>query len=82
MRFASKSPDKFGEIPWRSTSEGLPIIDECRLVLQCRLFSTLPGGDHAIIVGEVQEIVETRDVPAMVYADRRMTVPAQETQVG
>ena len=82
MRFASKSPDKFGEIAWRSTPAGLPVIDDCRLVMQCRLFSTLPGGDHAIIVGEVQEIVETRDVPAMVYADRRMTVPVQETQAG
>lgn len=77
--FASKSADKFEGLDWRMDDDGLPRVDGCVMALACRLFSVLPGGDHAILAGEVERIAYSNDIAPMVYAGRRMTRPEGET---
>ncbi len=52
-RFASKSENKFAGLPTRIGKLGVPVVDGALAVVECRLYETLPGGDHTIFVGEV-----------------------------
>lgn len=55
-RFASDSEDRFQDISWRSGTLGLPIINDCLSVLECKSYAQYDGGDHIIFVGEVMTI--------------------------
>lgn len=54
-RFASKADDKFDGVPTRRGTLGVPLIEGAICTLECRLYDTLPGGDHTVFVGEVVE---------------------------
>lgn len=52
-RFASKSADKFADIPWVSDITGSPIFPDSTAWLDCRLHDRLEAGDHLILIGKV-----------------------------
>jgi flavin reductase (DIM6/NTAB) family NADH-FMN oxidoreductase RutF len=52
--FASLIADKFDRIEYRQTSDGVPVLDDALVNLECRLVSAHEGGDHSIFVGEIQ----------------------------
>ena len=53
-RFASKKvEDRFAGVSVRDGELGVPLIDGAICMLECRVHSRLPGGDHTIFVGEV-----------------------------
>lgn len=51
-RFATKAPDRFGDIDWQQAGT-VPRITGSAVWLACRVAGLLPGGDHTIVVGEV-----------------------------
>ena len=52
--FAGKPSEAYLETsPFRI--EGDPILDDSLVVLSCRLWGCYPGGDHRIVVGEVED---------------------------
>lgn len=53
IRFATKHDDRFEGVAVHDGQLGVPIIEGCVAAIECRLFETLPGGDHTIFVGEV-----------------------------
>ena len=53
-RFASSEPDPFREIGYREGTTGAPLIHGALGTLECRIVEGLPGGDHTIVVGEVE----------------------------
>ena len=55
-RFASDVEDRFETISWQSGVTGLPIINDCLSVLECKSYAQYDGGDHIIFVGEVTAI--------------------------
>lgn len=55
-QFASKGPDKGADISWHRSALGNALIDGAAAYLECRLWEEYPGGDHAIVVGEVQDL--------------------------
>jgi flavin reductase (DIM6/NTAB) family NADH-FMN oxidoreductase RutF len=77
--FASKSPDKFNSLEWAYTEEGLPLLSGCSVVLRCRLFNVMPGGDHAVVAGEVEHVERTSGAVPMIYVNRQMTRPEGTT---
>ncbi|CAN0549451.1 unnamed protein product, partial [Ectocarpus sp. 12 AP-2014] len=54
-RFASKLTKKAEGIEWKRSSRGNAIIDGVAASLECRVWENYVGGDHAIVVGEVEQ---------------------------
>lgn len=54
-RFASKLANKAAGIDWKRSSRGNAIIDGVAASLECRVWENYAGGDHAIVVGEVEQ---------------------------
>lgn len=53
-RFASSEPDPFREIGYRDGLLGAPVIEGAIAAVECRIVERLPGGDHTILVGQVE----------------------------
>lgn len=64
--FASRSGDKFKDIPYRVGSSGVPLLDGALCTLECSVHNQLDGGDHTIFVGLV-ESAETGDGAPLAY---------------
>ena len=54
FKFATKGTEKFDGNDFIAGESGLPIIPECIFSLECDVMHRYPGGDHQILVGEVQ----------------------------
>jgi len=54
--FASKGADKFAQVPHAFGHSGSPIIRGVLAAAECRVSEVCPGGDHTIIIGEVEKI--------------------------
>ncbi|WP_375788674.1 flavin reductase family protein [Bradyrhizobium sp. Pha-3] len=54
--FASKQSDKFANICFRRGVHGSPLIEGVVAAAECRLSDVCSGGDHAIIIGAVDNI--------------------------
>jgi flavin reductase (DIM6/NTAB) family NADH-FMN oxidoreductase RutF len=53
-RFASKEPDQFREIGYHDGLTGVPLIQDSMAAVECRIVQRVDGGDHTIIIGEVE----------------------------
>jgi flavin reductase (DIM6/NTAB) family NADH-FMN oxidoreductase RutF len=55
-RFASKAPDKFDGLAFRDgDATGSPILNGALAWIECRIHQVHEGGDHVIVVGEIQD---------------------------
>lgn len=66
--FARSRTDKFEGVEWR-LADGLPKIEGCTSWLVCRVDDTVPGGDHVLLLAQVQGIHNSTRTP-LVYARR------------
>jgi flavin reductase (DIM6/NTAB) family NADH-FMN oxidoreductase RutF len=66
--FATKREDKFSGVPWSQRS-GLPYLHGSPGWAECEVESLLPGGDHVIVVGRVEEL-EYQACSPLIYAGR------------
>ncbi len=55
-RFARRGGNKFQNLTLINGDAGVPLITGCLANLECRTAQTIPGGDHLIFLGEVQEV--------------------------
>ncbi|HTU25013.1 MAG TPA: flavin reductase family protein [Pirellulales bacterium] len=53
-RFASSSPDQFAGVGYTVSGEGTVWLDDTLAVIECSFVEKYPGGDHTIIVGQVE----------------------------
>ena len=53
-RFAIVDIDRFEGIGFSRSSNGIAVLDDVLGVIECNRFSLHDGGDHTIIVGEVE----------------------------
>ena len=65
-KFASRIPDRFAGVDTIRGTLGIPLLANAITTLECRLTTALPGGDHTIFVGEVENIT-TRDAAPLLY---------------
>jgi flavin reductase (DIM6/NTAB) family NADH-FMN oxidoreductase RutF len=72
-RFATKlpEPDKFAHVP-HLRNHDVPLIRDAHAWLVCKVAAIYPGGDHAIVVGEVVALGrhETPSSPLVFYDGR------------
>lgn len=53
-RFASSLPDKFAGVECRPGVAGLPVLEGCAAVFECRTEQRLEVGDHILYLGRVE----------------------------
>ena len=79
MAFAGKAENKFAAVAWARDREGLPRLDGCAVVIDCRVAEVLPGGDHMIVTGLVTAAqVDGARRPLLYHRRRISAVPRQE----
>jgi len=61
--FASKDQDRFSQAAYQTGITGAPHLDGAVASLECRVVHAYPGGDHTIIVGEVESTSITDHKP-------------------
>jgi DNA-binding IclR family transcriptional regulator len=64
--FATKGPDKFAGVGWRSAGSGAPVLDGAVAWIDCDLDTVHEAGDHLIVIGRVRELdVQADDLPLL-----------------
>jgi flavin reductase (DIM6/NTAB) family NADH-FMN oxidoreductase RutF len=66
-RFASSDPDPFREIGYVEGPSGAPLIHDAIAAIECRIVELLPGGDHTIVVGEVESATVREGKPLLYF---------------
>jgi flavin reductase (DIM6/NTAB) family NADH-FMN oxidoreductase RutF len=67
-RFASKLPDKFEGIAYREGPvTGSPILDGTLAWIECKVKEMIAGGDHVIVVGEIQDGTANEGTPLLYF---------------
>ncbi|MGA4449879.1 flavin reductase family protein [Ectopseudomonas chengduensis] len=71
--FAKKGKDKAHGIEWTLSELGNPLLGNATAIIECELWREYEGGDHAILVGAVQNlIVPQQRVEPMIYCRGKM----------
>ena len=66
QHFALPSPVEFEDMRTRTGIDGIPVLEDALVSLECRLRHAYEGGDHTIFVGEVENAT-IRDGDPLVY---------------
>lgn len=64
--FAATIPEKFEDVTYRPGMDGIPVLDDALVSLECRVTTTYDGGDHSIYIAEVEN-AEIKDGSPLVY---------------
>lgn len=67
--FASPVADKFDAVEYTETKDGIPILKNALVNLECRLVYAHEGGDHTIFVGKIEKsnIAGENEKPLIYY---------------
>lgn len=63
--------DAFADIPHREVATGAPVIDDVAAFVDCRLVSTMSGGDHKIFIGEVVALGAEPETEPLIFHGSR-----------
>jgi flavin reductase ActVB len=68
--FATDNAEKFAGATYSFNAAGVPCLDGCPSLLECRLEAEVPGGDHIILIGLVEAARPSAHFEPLVYAQR------------
>jgi len=63
-----KSAHAFGQVETCENEFGVPLIEDCLAIFECRKFEAIDAGDHTILLGEALK-ARHRSGEALVFAD-------------
>jgi len=66
--FAGRGEDKFKDVSYNSGLGGAPLFEGCGAQFECKTWNVYEGGDHLIIVGEVQKYSHDDSLSPLVFA--------------
>lgn len=69
-RFASKDHERFDGSAYRQGISGAPLLEGALAYIECRVVHAYPGGDHTIVVGEVESATVADHRPLAYYRGR------------
>lgn len=81
--FARWQEDKFAGVNWWTGASRCPILDDAVMYLECRLWRVYDGGDHKIIVGQVEDTgIQSSGDPLVIHRGefRRMMDQPQQAE--
>ena len=67
QRFAMHDVEKFPAGSFRLSEHGIPLLHGALAQIECRMHQQLPGGDHTIFVGEVEQSSVREGAPLLYY---------------
>ena len=67
IHFASPIPDKFFNIHHHEGLEGIPVLKNALVNLECRMVQHFVAGDHTIFIGEVEQAHINEGKPLVYY---------------
>ena len=65
--FASRTPDRFENIPHRESSNGAPLLQDCLGFIECQKAASHEHGDHTIVIGEILTGEARAGAPLLFY---------------
>ena len=72
--FASLADDKFADVTWRPTSNGMPLIDGTVGWVDCTVRDVHEAGDHYLVIGRVEDLGHgDADKPLLFHRGRYRT---------
>jgi flavin reductase ActVB len=74
LRFAARGTDRFSGNDMRPCELGLPGLPNAAARLGCTRHAVLEGGDHSILIGQVETVWSAPRSP-LVYCDHTFTRP-------
>jgi len=66
-RFAIVDIDRFEGVGYSRTQTGIAVLDDVVAVIECRRKSLYDGGDHTVIVGQVESARAENSKPLLYY---------------
>lgn len=66
-QFASQIPDKFINIHHHEGLEGIPVLKDSLVNLECRLVESFVAGDHTVFIGEIEQTHINKGKPLVYY---------------
>jgi flavin reductase (DIM6/NTAB) family NADH-FMN oxidoreductase RutF/DNA-binding MarR family transcriptional regulator len=73
--FGSAGPDKFNDVGWSHGRNGAPILHDVAAFFECRRVGEYAGGDHMILIGEVERAA-LFDRPVLLFSQGRFRIPS------
>jgi flavin reductase ActVB len=67
LRFATRGADKFADAGFVADENGLPVLSSAFVTLDCAEYARHPGGDHMILLGQVEGVRLGADLPAVYF---------------
>jgi flavin reductase (DIM6/NTAB) family NADH-FMN oxidoreductase RutF len=74
--FARSGVDKFAGVTWRPGPSGAPVLEGVSAWIDCVFRDEFDGGDHTIVVGQVQDLgADPARLPLLFYRGRYGVTP-------
>jgi flavin reductase ActVB len=67
VRFATRGIDKFDGAGFVPDAHGLPILRDVSVSLRCVSYSKVEGGDHIVLIGQVEEVDTGSETPFVYF---------------
>ncbi len=67
LAFASRRKNKFTGVDYGTWDSGCPILPGCLANLECTRVAVHQGGDHVVVIGEVDRMEHSKDGNPLLY---------------
>lgn len=67
QRFATRGIDKFADLDWQPSAQGIPLIAGAAAIFECAQRSRYDEGDHSIFVGQVTHCQHQQGALPLLY---------------
>jgi 3-hydroxy-9,10-secoandrosta-1,3,5(10)-triene-9,17-dione monooxygenase reductase component len=66
-KFSRSGTDKFADVEWSFSTNGLPTVKGRLALVECRLWAEYDGGDHTIVAGQVLALESDEDSEPLLF---------------
>ena len=82
MRFATRGAAKFDGAGFQPDTDGLPFLKDVSIWLRCATYSKVDGGDHLVLIGRVEEVGLSEEMPFVYFRRKFHSLPAAHDKPG
>lgn len=67
VAFSTRKEDRFEGVDYELWDNGVPVLDGCLANLECTIDAVHEGGDHLIVVGQVERLRQSEGGKPLLY---------------